>query len=299
MGGSQWQRDGRGLARDTPRRPGLKWPNMIQIPPTLPEPTATPRRLEGGVVQAVPAVLADKAGVNPGVVLNLPPPVLETPTDGMKPRDATTQPGSTQIDNDVAMPAVRLAIGVGADVEVRQALNTAGLPERLVKLIAQLEQLSDKAGAPVLWPAGEQLKASRPEAALLNLRRALGDSMLFEVKRLQTRLVPSAAQSGVASSDLAASTEPSAFVDGLLVIHLFKRSRIRIKRARNEGSRAKHPSQMKPLSRSPPMLPGKRLLLRARLRRGLRSRAPARRALPKLSKRNWRPRQRSNAERSP
>ncbi len=167
---------------------------MIQIPPNLPDPTTPPRRPESANVQAVPAVLADKAGVNPGVVLNLPSPVLETPTDGMRPRDATSQPGTTQIDNEAGAVAVRQALGAsGLEVTVRPGLNTAGLPERLMKLLAQMERLSGKTDVPVMWPQPTEVRAARPEQALFNLRRVLGDSMMFEMRRLQARLVPSAA----------------------------------------------------------------------------------------------------------
>ena len=167
---------------------------MIQIPPSLPDPSI-PRRPEGSGVQAVPAVLADKAGANPGVVLNLPNPVLETPTDGMRAKDATLRAGATQIDSDGLTPAVRLALAPDVEVAVRPGLNTAELPERLAKLLVQLEKFSEKAGVPVLWPAGAQVTAARPDLALFNLRQALGGSMLFEVQRLQTRFVPSASSS--------------------------------------------------------------------------------------------------------
>lgn len=171
---------------------------MIPIPPSPPDPisTLTPRRVEGGGVQTVPAVLADKAGTNPDVVLNLPNPVLETRTGEMRPRDAVQKPPPTQIDRPAVSVSVRGASGADIDVDVRQGLNTAGLPERLLRLLMQLEQLSSKADAPVMWPASDQLKAARPEVALANLRRALANSMLFEVQRLQARLVPSAGPQG-------------------------------------------------------------------------------------------------------
>lgn len=167
---------------------------MIQIPPSLPD-SSNARRPEGTAVQTVPAVLADKSGVNPGVVLNLPTPVLETPTDGMRARDAATQPGATQVDQGSSAAAVRLGALADVAVEVRQGLNTDGLPQRLLNLLRQIEQLSGREGAAVLWPASEAVRAPRPELAFKNLRRALGDSMMFEMQRLQVRLVPSAAPS--------------------------------------------------------------------------------------------------------